>query len=361
MSKILSPYGHEPSPFTYETDEYNAKLAIAFNWYNQEKEKKDARSYLRHFVTNSISKDAGKLLDRATDSEIINTWGWVARMVSNGTILRQNHQEDFKRYLNKLLAKEPEIPAEKVEEEKVTRPSVRDNMEEKVNEYITELECSLDRFITLGEELELYKDLQYRQIPAPYCSYINDWLQGKAGEYISVYESNDDQIKEGYSNLGKRKLTQLIKLTSNWLEDLDRYSQFKKANRKPRAKKAKSPAQQVAKLKYMKEFTELKLKSVNPTEIVGASQVWIYNTKYRKLTAYRTDSASGIQIKGTSLQNYDPDLCEQKALRKPAEICKVVLDAGKVQLRKILSELSTKDTKVTGRISEECIILRVIR
>ena len=35
--------------------------------------------------------------------------------------------------------------------------------------------------------------------------------------------------------------------------------------------------------------------------------------------------------------------------------------AGKVQLRRILPELSTKETAVNGRINEECIILRVIR
>lgn len=361
MSKVTSPYGPEPSAFTSSFEDYNARLAIAFNWYNQEKEKKDARSYLRHYITHSVSKDAGKILDRASDSEIINTWGWVARMVDNGTILTSKHQEDFKKYLTKLLAREPEVPKEEEVEEKIVKPSVRDFMEEKIQEYLGELEGVIDEIITGDKEFDLYKDLQYRHIPVQYCPYIDTWIKQKAGLYIEVYSSTDDQIREGYSNLGKRKVTQLIKTTSAWLEDLERYAQFKKANRKPRAKRAKSPAQQVEKLKYKKEDTALSIKSIVPTDIIGASQVWVYNTKNKKLSVYRTDSATGIQVKGSSLQNYDPDLCEQKTLRKPDATLKQVLTLGKIPLRKLISELSTKDSQVNGRINEECLILRALK
>jgi hypothetical protein len=43
MSKVTSPYGDEPKGIT-PGDHYNTKLAVAFNWYNQEKDKKDART-----------------------------------------------------------------------------------------------------------------------------------------------------------------------------------------------------------------------------------------------------------------------------------------------------------------------------
>ena len=234
-------------------------------------------------------------------------------------------------------------------------------MKEKVSEYLGELEASIDDFFIIGKELNLYTDLKSRAIPQPYCPFIAEWIKKAASEYITVYESTDDQIKEGYSNIGKRKITQLIKLINSWSEDLDRYTQFKKANRKPRVKKAKPPGVQVSKLKYKREDTELKIKSVIPSEIVGSSQVWVYNTKYKKLAVYRTEATSGIEVKGSSLQNYDPDLSEQKTLRKPAETLKEVLNAGKIQLRRIIPELTTKETPVNGRINDECIIVRVIR
>jgi len=360
MSRVILPYGPEPGPFSCSLEDYNSRLAIAFNWYNQEKEKKDARSYLRHFITHTVNKDAGKILDRASDSEIINTWGWVARMVSNGTVLSEKHQNNLNNYIKKILTRKPELPEEKIEE-RVVRPSVRDFMEEKIQEYIGELEGVIDEIITGDKEFDLYKDLQYRHIPVQYCPYIDTWIKQKAGLYIEVYSSADDQIKEGYSNLGKRKITQLIKTTSAWLEDLERYAQFKKANRKPKAKKTKSPAQQVEKLKYKKEDTSLSIKSIVPTDIIGSSQVWVYNTKNKKLSVYRTDSVTGIQVKNSSLQNYDPDLCEQKTLRKPDTILKQVLTLGKIPLRKLIGELSTKDSPVNGRINEECLIIRALK
>jgi len=114
-------------------------------------------------------------------------------------------------------------------------------------------------------------------------------------------------------------------------------------------------------INYKKEDTELGLKSVNPAEIVGASQVWVYNTKYKRLAAYRSDSALGIQVKGSTLQNYDPDMSEQKSIRRPEIIVNRVLTSSKVQLRKFLSDIETKEFELTGRINDECIIVRVIK
>ena len=230
-------------------------------------------------------------------------------------------------------------------------------MEEKVREYLGLLEGELDEL----NDFSLLQDLQIKNIPVPYLPYINTFIMRKAGEFIDVYESDRPDVKEGYSNFNKRRLSSILKLLNQWKEDLSKYEQFKKANRKPRAKKTKSPIEQISKLKYLKESPELGIKSVVPTEVIGASQIWIYNVKNKRLSVYRTESSQGIQVKGTSLQNYDPDMCEQKALRKPKEVLVKVIDSGKVQLRKILSELNAKDIPVTGRINEECLLIRAVK
>ena len=358
--EIIGPYGPEPDIFSTDMPAYGALLSKALNWYTYEKEKKDARVYLREYISTHYGKPQAKLFDRVPDNLISNTLGWLARITARGSTLSNKHQEDLQQYVERVLKFKPEKPIEK-EQEKKPRPSVRENMEEKVREYLGELEGALDEIQTSGKELDLYNDLKSRTIPQPYCTYIESFITRKSQEYIAVYESTDSFVKESYSNLGKRKLTQTIKMLGSWMTDLERYGQFKKANRKPRAKKVKSPSQQVAKLKYKKEDTELGLKSVTPSEIVGASQVWVYNIKYKKLAVYRSDSTIGIQVKGSTLQNYDPDQCEQKTLRKPKDILKEVLEAGKVKLRRIVAELTTKESPVNGRINEECIIVRVIK
>lgn len=344
-------------------ENYNASLSTALYWYHQEKDKKDARAYLKEYISKHFTKQDVKVFDKLPDNKIINTYAWISRMVGTGALtLKESEHIKFDNYLQSILDTSDYVEEEEVTEvEKPNRPSVRDNMEEKVREYLGELEGAIDEFIVNGNELNLYNDLKARAIPQPYCPYIDVFLKKKASEFVFVYETTDKEYKDAYAHLGKRKLTQLIKMISEWVEDLDRYAQFKKANRKPRPKKVKTPAQQIANLKYKKEDPELKIKSVFPSEMVGASQVWIYNVKYKKLSAYRCDSTIGIQVKGSTLQNYDPDQCEQKTLRKPAETLKKVLDAGKIQLRKILSELTTKESAVNGRINEDCLIIRVIK
>lgn len=343
----------EPTNVSWDHPDYSSKLATAFNYYHQEKEKKDARLFLKSYAkTLGISKS----LDGVPDHEISNTFGWVARLIENGNNLDPSHIERLNDYITKLKPVEVEKPAEKQ-----NKPTIQENIQEKVAYVLGELEGLLDDSIFYDKEVSLYNHLKSNNIPKIYSNSIQEWITKKAAEIIEVYESSDGDLKEGYSNLGKRKLTSIIKLLSTFSTDLERYTEYKKANKKPRAKKTKPATQQVSKLKYKKEDETLRVKSVVPTEIIGASQVWVYNCKYKRLSAYRTDSALGIQVKGTSLQNYDPDMCEMRSVRRPEVVLENVLKASKVQLRKLLSDLGTTEFEVTGRINEECLIVRVVK
>jgi hypothetical protein len=234
-------------------------------------------------------------------------------------------------------------------------------MQDKIAEVIGDLEGHVDAFLKEDKEFDLYNYLQANSIPKPYCKDIDVWARKRGTEFTEVYKTTDKDTKDGYSNISRRQQANLVKMFGAFIVDLEKYTQFKKANRKPRVTKAKPPAVQVARIKFKKEDTELGIKSVNPSEMVGASQVWVYNVKYKRLAAYRSDSVQGIQVKGSTLQNYDPDMSECRSIRRPEAFLKVLLDASKVKLRKLLSDLTTKGYDVTGRINDECIIVRVIK
>jgi hypothetical protein len=123
----------------------------------------------------------------------------------------------------------------------------------------------------------------------------------------------------------------------------------------------KPAGQQVKDIKYKVKDDELKISSVLPSEMVGSSQVWVFNAKTRKLSVYKTDSALGIQVKGTTLQNYDPDMSCQKTLRKPEQQLKELLAAGKVQLRKFMDNVKAVASVPNGRINADTLIVRAVK
>lgn len=359
MSRRQVIGNNEPRSIAPDMADYASALSHAFNYYNQEKDKKEARNYIREYVAHTFDKTESKKIDRVPDSKIVLTYAWLCRMSINGAQFNEKDKQRLDEYVAELL-REP-APVVETVEVKPTKPSIQDYMQEKAYEVIGEFEGMIDDLIKTGKEIDAYSFLQSNSVPKPYCNYIDQWARKRVQEFIGAYEGTDKDLKEAYSFLGKRQLAGVIKGFNSIVGDLERYAQFKKANRKPRVKKAKPPAVQVKNLKYKKEDTLLNIRSVNPSEIIGASQVWVYNCKYKRLAAYRTDSAQGIQVKGTTLQNYDPEMCEQRSVRRPEVVLKRVQEVGKVQLRKLLSDLATAEYDVTGRINEECLIVRVIK
>jgi hypothetical protein len=131
--------------------------------------------------------------------------------------------------------------------------------------------------------------------------------------------------------------------------------------RKPRKRKVKTPQELVTKVVICKDFEDLKLKSVAPTEIIGATQMWVYNTKNKKLGVYNAEDAGGFSVKGTTITGYSEDKSTQKTLRKPAEVLPEVLKGGKVFLRSVLTNIRAVESKLNGRLNKDIILLKVVK
>jgi hypothetical protein len=129
--------------------------------------------------------------------------------------------------------------------------------------------------------------------------------------------------------------------------------------RKPRAKKAPSPEKLSSKFKYLKDFAELKLTSIAPSQLVGASEAWLYDSKKRKLIHVMADTHMGtFSVKGSAIVGFDTVQTVQKTLRKPAEQLKELLVGGKPAARKVFKDIKSTETKFNGRGNENLIILK---
>ena len=338
---------------------YGVKFITAMNWYSIDGNKADARKFLREYIKKNRPADL-KDFDKVPDKEIRPTYGWIARILSKGAKLSDYHVENFNNYIFTIL-KPITIPVVQKTVIVSNRVSIQDAMNEKIANYIGTLEGAYDDYITDGTEFSLEADMKSKEIPQAYVTKIEEWAKNKLREWIEIVEGKDTQLNEAFSHYTKTSKKDVAKFFASMIQDCEKYGAFKKANRKPRTTRQKTPAQQIKNLKYKTKDDELNISSVNPMDIVGASAVWLFNTKNRKLSVYRTDSGQGIQVKGSSLQNYDPEISETKTLRKPAEQIKELIGAGKVQLRKFMETIKTKGGEVNGRVNADMVIVRVAK
>ena len=349
------------------SDDYTITLMRLNNWYSTEKTRSDSYKYYQQYVKKNRPTDV-KYFAEVEERDVHITYGWMARMLLQGAIVSTDHQKAFDKNLTglidlgkaRLLTKETTVKVA-VATTTVKRTSIQDAMKEKASEYVGELEGFIDEFVTEDKEFNLYNHLKGNQIPAPYVITVKSWAESKLAEFEEVVDSKDSQIVEGYSNFNKRKLKSMVKMFESFIADCDKYGQFKKANRKPRAVREKPAVAQVKSLKYKLKDDELGLSSARGIDLVGAEQVWLFNTKTRKLAVYTSESTKGMTVKGTTLQNWSPEKSKQKTLRKPEEQIKDLMASGKVKLRTFLDSIKSKEQAVNGRINIDTIILKITR
>ena len=357
--------GSEPtgSKLDPASDDYKEQIQVLFNWYSAQKTKDDAFKYYQDYIKKNRNKDL-KTFQKLASSDILTTYGWVARLIVRGVAVSEDHIKRLNGNIDELLAKvikEEDVPPNFEKPKKTNVVNIQEAIKIKAKEYIGDLEGAVDDFVLEDKEFSLINDFKGKQIPAPYVVEVKDWAEKKLEEFQNVLEPEDSQVTEGYSNFNKRKLKAMVKMFEQFVEDCNLYGQFKKANRKTRAVREKPPAVQVKGLKYKTKDEELKIESEKAVDLIGAQQVWLFNTKTRKLAVYTSESAKGMLVKGTTLQNWTPEKSMQKTLRKPEEQIKDLMASGKVKLRTFMDGIKSKQGDVNGRINIDTVILKILR
>ena len=267
------------------------------------------------------------------------------------------------------------VIAEKKEkaEEKPAKPkiSIQERMKQQVSDLCGDFEGFIDD-LTDGtktvKEFDPYKMMIVYQpeVKGPHAKIIKEDFEGQYQEALEVLEWKDEQIKEAYSHMDLKMRKAFVQVFEKINTACDTIIQTKATTRKARKPKARSKETIVKKLKFQINEPSLGIASLPSTEIVYANEVWVYNSKTRKIGVYKAQnvdpkglarSGTGLMVKGTTLIDFDPETSVQKTLRKPVEMIKG-FDAGKLKCKKSFEELTTTPTKLNGRFNEHTIILR---
>jgi hypothetical protein len=245
------------------------------------------------------------------------------------------------------------------------QPSIQERLREVAMSMTDDIETAIENWQEDPEAFEpkafkVLNLLKGKDAKAAHARIIRDFYAKNLTELEELSSGQaDEQLREGYSHRSKKQIRKLIDFYTEVNSACTMLMQESKVNRKPRAKKVVPADKIVAKLKYKKTDEPLKLVSINPADIIGAKELWIYNTKTRKLGKYVAGEFNELGVKGASITGFNETSSVQKTLRKPAEQLKEFKSAGKVTLRKFLDDIRATDTKLNGRINEETVLLKV--
>jgi pentatricopeptide repeat protein len=332
-------------------------VTSCLNWYNYMSSVSEARDFLKDYYKNTGKPELAKKLSRISDNDLPLTAIWLCRMISRGYKPAGTTMEFIGSHLTKMWTK-VKVEVESNPDKPVV--SIQDRMREKAYEIGGEVEGFIDDNIDLPTPESFYDWLQKNEIPAAYITRIVERLTPRLAELFEAYDMTSGDLIEAYAYCKKKDFERMIKFFNMMIEDSERYASNTKKVRQTRKPRVVSVEKKIKNLKWQKEDATYKIASVSPEKIIGAQELWTFNTKYKTLTVFRALDRGGLQVKGTSIIGFDEATSFTKGTgRKPEEYVKRVLDGGKLVLRKIMDEIKT-DKPLAYRINENTILLRVV-
>jgi hypothetical protein len=379
LTEARSAKGRDHSPKwdnvdTMSEDEFSRHFRISMDWYRLESSGKELKpKVITWMAANEFTKEQIATFKKTKDWRCnLTTGSLVANLLKGMPDSRAGFNEGrstskwIKDSINKILE---EGKNDIEEEEDPTKPvipmvTIQERLRESAGKMAEEIDYALDKFTTDPESfdpkaIKVLNLLKGKDAKAAHARIIKGFYIRSYEELQEAVEGKCEQLEEAYNHLTKPQMKKIISFYHEIISACDMLGQEAKVNRKPRAKKTVPADKIVAKLKYAKTNEQLKLVSINPTEIIGAKELWVYNIKSRKVGKYVAAEYLELSVKGTSIIGFNANLSVQKTLRKPEEQLKEFKAAGKVQLRKFLEDIKAVDIKLNGRINEDVVLLKV--
>jgi len=361
---------------TWGADQFHRHFKNAMDYYRLETDGKFAKpAVIKWMETVGCAKEDIAAIKKVKDNRINGTMGAIASCLLRGMTPQRadfNNGKDTTEWLRKSIVEAIEQGKYDIEEQEskevkssVPVPSIQERVREATFVMTEEIEDAIESWQKDADnfnpkEFKVLNLLKGKQAKAAHARIIRDFYARDLEELEELASGKaDEQLREGYSHRSKKQIRSLIDFLREVNEACTMLMQEAKVNKKPRARKTVPAEKIVAKMKYMKSFEPLKLVSVNPTDILGAKELWVYNTKNRKLGKYVAAEFSDLGVKGTTITGFDEIKSVCKTVRKPEEKLKEFKAAGKVQLRKFLEDINATDTRMNGRINEETVLLKV--
>lgn len=334
-------------------------LVLALNWYSQNRDKEDSHKYLHtHCKLHGIKATAEQI------NAQVSTVGFICRMISRGAIMDAASAKWLDVRLSDMVKVVSIDPLKVAPMPQPAKPvkTIQDRLKEKSSRCIAALEGVIDEFMLsdFKKHPNVLEVMRKHDISGAHGPAIVNFFKKWRDEFRVALTEKDPAINEAYNNYTLVQMKKMEALYDQIISDTLKLMGEAMAERQPRVKKPKSPEKQVKSIKYCAGIDDLGITSIPPIRIVGADQLFVYNKKNRMLTQYIADDANGLGVKGSAFTNWSKEKTRSKKLRKPEDVLNQIVGGGKVYLRNVMENLTTKDGKVTGRAGKDVLLLRAI-
>jgi hypothetical protein len=365
-------------------DEFSRHWRYAMEYYRLEFNAKDLKPKVIDWMGKvGYDKDIIKEFKKTKDTRCNSTMGGLAACLLRGMPEVRadfNYGRNSADWLRKAIQNAINEGGDDIDEEEVAKakkevkvevyvPSIQDRLREAAGNMTEELDVAIDKWIADPDsfdpkEFKVASLFRSKGVKPAHARLIKGFYNFGYTELQELASGNgDDQLREAYSHVARKNVRKLLDFYQSIMDACDQIGAEAKLNKKPRAKKVKPAEDLVKKLKFCKTDDSLGIVSVPPAQIIGSKEIWIYNTKTRKLGKYVANEFQELSVKGTSVVNFNESTSVQKTMRKPAEQLKAFKDLNTQKRMETWFEkdVKTTDIKLNGRFNEDIVILKVYK
>lgn len=322
---IASATGKHLEP-KFEADQVltQTQLASALNFYNANFDEKQKQKW----ALSWIQKNRPEALAQAKKAPVwsFGTFASLIRMEMRGLVLSADHKARVLAWVDSLGPRNEEEEAPKAPKRK--KVSVNPNMQA--------FDDLLDEVLRDPKASQVF-EVEPKADIKPVLDYCEQQLQ--------LIKEDDKQYP--------KHMKKFFKGTIERLQGVVKAVKAKRVvTRKPRKV---DPVKMAAKVKFKKEDPALQLKSIKPSDVVGKKKVYLFDTKYRRLTKLISSADAGFVFSGTSFGAVDPEKSKSKTVRKPEEVVKG--KSGVRELDRAFNLITGKEFDVTSQRMNENIVI----
>lgn len=375
---VEKAFGTEPSweGITGREDNYRSLVTHALTWANAAFDHEELKQHALEYAI-SINKNIDRLAK-------MPSWkfmqiGKIAWLANNGCPITEDFITKLTSGINQLatedfIEEEPAIETIAKRSRTENRTKLFSTKASELMSWIDEITDSAVIDNTPVDDSDVYRklsgdkldiriaDIIYNRLILQHKHYEKEEeLLNRLKEDAIIEEFDSREVFESYlSDIGLHK-DALVSVLNQIGSYLGNKKALKKSERKLGSKIAvKRLENQVSKVNFKVHDTAYQVSSISPASIVGAPTFVAFNTKNRKLSVYVAKDETGLDIKGTSIHNYDEEKSYQILLKR-SERLKEIQSQTASKLKYIVSGIRAKTDAVTGRINEHTILLKAYK